>query len=178
MKRQTGVGINEQLETTGSGGGGTVNNDGTFATPGKQDTGNASLASIDTKLTAPLSVVPVPDTTNGWLVAMMTSADGSTALTNAAQAIKASAGKLGGWYIYNPNSAATYVLIYNVAAASVTVGTTNPQMCLCIPATSAANIEFTLGIPFTNAGFSAAAATTGPGNTAPAIALEANFMYK
>lgn len=123
-------------------------------------------------------VTPVPDTVNGWLVANMTSGDGSTALTNTAQAIKASAGKLGGWYIYNPNSSAVYIPIYNVAAGSVTVGTTNPQMVLCIPATSAANVEFAMGIPFTNAGFSAAATTTGGGSTAPTTALEANFFYK
>lgn len=34
----------------------TVTNDGTFATPGKQDTGNTSLASIDGKLTNPLPI--------------------------------------------------------------------------------------------------------------------------
>lgn len=123
-------------------------------------------------------VTPTPDTVNGWLVAQMTSADGSTALTNSAQVIKASAGKLGGWYIYNPNSTATYIPIYNVAAASVTVGTTNPQLTLCIPATSAANLEMVMGIPFSNAGFSCAAATTAGGNSAPSIALEANFFYK
>ncbi len=121
---------------------------------------------------------PVPDTVNGWLVAQMTSADGSTALTNTAQAIKASAGKIGGWYIYNPNASAVYIPIYNVAAASVTVGTTNPQMTLCIPATSAANVEFAMGIPFSNAGFSCAATTTGGGSTAPASAVEANWLYK
>lgn len=121
---------------------------------------------------------PVPDTVNGWLVAMMTSGDGSTALTSTAQAIKASAGKLGGWYIYNPNAVATYVVIYNVAAASVTVGTTNGQIVLCIPATQAANIEFAMGIPFTNAGWSVAATTTGGGAGSPTTALEANFFYK
>lgn len=121
---------------------------------------------------------PVPDTANGWSVALMTSSDGSTALTGTAQVIKASAGKLGGWYIYNPNSSATYVHIYNVAAASVTVGTTNPLVTLCIPATSAANLELVMGIPFSNAGWSAAATTTGPGNTNPGTALEAMFLYK
>lgn len=124
------------------------------------------------------TVTPIPDTTNGWLVAMMSSADGSTALTSTAQVIKASAGKLGGWYIYNPNATAAYVSIYNVAAASVVVGTTNPQMSLCIPALSAANVEFAMGIVFSNAGWSAAATTTGGGNTAMSSPLEANFFYK
>ena len=113
-----------------------------------------------------------------WSTVMMTSADGSTALTNTAQVIKATAGQLGGWYIYNPNSVAIYVSLYNVAAASVTVGTTNPQNSFCIPALAAANVEFLAGITFTNAGWSVAATTTGPGNTAPTIALEANFFYR
>ena len=118
-----------------------------------------------------------PDTNGGWSTFMATSGDGSTALTNSAQAIKASAGKLGGWYIYNPNATAIYVPIYNVAAGSVTVGTTNPQIVLCIPATSGANVEFSRGIAFSTA-ISAAATTTGGGNTAPTTPLEANFFYK
>lgn len=122
-------------------------------------------------------VVVDPHTIGGWLTAMMTGADGSTILTNAAQAIKASAGVLGGWYIYNPNVTAVYISIYNTAAGSVTVGTTNPQMSLCIPATSAANLLGTSGVLFTNAGFSVAATTTAGGNTAPSTGVEANFFY-
>lgn len=118
-----------------------------------------------------------PHTAGGWDIKMCSSGDGSTALTNSAQAVKASAGKLGGWYIYNPNSSATYVIIYNTASGSVTVGTTNPVMVLCIPATSAANLEMVNGVTFDTA-IAVAATTTGPGNTAPTTALEANFFYK
>ncbi len=121
---------------------------------------------------------PVPTTSGGWSVFNATSGDGSTALTNSAQVIKGSAGQLGGWYIYNPNVVVSYVPIYNVAAASVTVGTTNPLMVLAIPALSAANLEVVMGIAFSNAGFSCAATTTAAGNTAPATALDANFWYK
>lgn len=124
-----------------------------------------------------LWVTQAPSTSNGWSTFMASSGDGSTALTATAQAVKASAGTLGGWYIYNPNATATYVIIYNTAQGSVTVGTTNPQMVLCIPATSAANVEFGNGINFTTA-ISVAATTTGGGNTAPSTALEANFYYK
>lgn len=123
-----------------------------------------------------VTVAPSADT-EGWDTKNCTSGDGSTALTNTAQAIKATAGKLGGWYIYNPNSSAAYVPIYNVAAASVTVGTTNPQMVLTIPASSAANLEMVNGIAFDTA-ISVAAATTAAGNGAPTSALEANFFYK
>lgn len=126
----------------------------------------------------PLFSTPTPGTTGGWSILNATSGDGSTALTNSAQVIKGSQGTLGGWYIYNPNAVACYVPIYNVAAASVTVGTTNPAMILTIPATSAANLELTNGLQFGTAMSVAAVMTTAGGNTAPTTALEANFWWK
>ena len=68
-------------------------------------------------------------------------------------------------------------MIYNIAAASVTVGTSTAAMVLCIPATAGANVLSTMGIEFSTA-ISIAAATTGGGNTAPATALEATIFYK
>lgn len=119
-----------------------------------------------------------PHTAGGWDTFMASSADGSTALTSTAQAIKASAGKFGGYYIYNPNSVACYVLIYNVASGSVTVGTTNPKLCYTIPATSGANLEIVNGVTFDTAMAVSAVMTTAGGTTAPTTALEANFYYK
>lgn len=119
-----------------------------------------------------------PTTTSGLSVANFTSGDTYTALTNTAQVIKASAGNLYGYYIYNPNATATYVMVYNIAAASVTVGTSTALLVFCIPATSGANLMFPYPITFSNAGWSAAAATTGGGNTAPTTALECMFWYK
>lgn len=119
-----------------------------------------------------------PQTANGLSVFNATSSDGATALTNSAQAIKASAGQLYGWYIYNPNASAQFVQLYNTAAASVTVGTTNPLFMLTIPATSGANVEFTNGITFSNTGWSCAATSTAGGNGAPSTALDAVFFYK
>ena len=119
-----------------------------------------------------------PTTTSGLSVANFTSGDTFTALTNTAQAIKASAGNLYGYYIYNPNSSAVYVNLYNVASASVTVGTTTPLMNLAIPASSGANLMFPYPITFSNAGWSASCTTTGGGNTAPTTACEAMFFYK
>lgn len=139
---------------------------------------NSGSLTVDAPLATPAFVTVTPNTTGGWAIANMTSGDTFTALTSTAQVIKASAGTLGGWYIYNPNVTPAYVNIYNIAAASVTVGTSTPALNLCIPATSAANIEFTNGITFSNAGWSASATTTGGGNTAPGTALEANFLYK
>lgn len=138
----------------------------------------AENATINTSAEGAVWSVLTPTTTSGLSVANFTSGDSFTALTNSAQVIKASAGNLYGYYIYNPNSSATYVLVYNTAAASVTVGTTNPFLVFAIPATSGANVMFPYPITFSNAGWSAAAATTGGGNSAPSTALEVMFWYK
>lgn len=118
-----------------------------------------------------------PRTTGGWTVANFTSGDNHTALTNSAQVIKASAGKLGGYYFHNPNAASSYIHIYNIAAASVTVGTSTAPMNFCIPAGSSANLDLGAGIAFDTA-MSIAATTTGGGNTAPTTALEVMVWYK
>ena len=136
--------------------------------------GGAARMTLDRKIITTIQ----PHTTGGLSVFNATSSDGATALTNSAQAIKASAGQLYGWYIYNPNSSAQFVQLYNTAAASVTVGTTSPLFMLTIPATSAANVEFTNGITFSNAGWSCAATSTAGGNGAPTSALDAVFFYK
>lgn len=141
------------------------------------DIGDVDVTSISagTNLIGDIDVQP--RTTGGWSVGNFTSGDTYTALTATAQVIKASAGKFGGYYIYNPNAAATYVLIYNIAAASVTVGTSTAKLVFCIPAGAGANLEILAGIPFDTA-MSIAAATTGGGNSAPATALEAMIYYK
>lgn len=142
------------------------------------DEGDIGIPRMTTDRKQIATLYPSSGTTDGVSVANFNSGDTFTALTNTAQVIKASAGNFYGYYIYNPNSAATYVMLYNTAAASVTVGTTTPAMVFCIPATSGANLSLTYPIPFTNAGWSIAAATTGGGNSAPATALEAMIFYK
>lgn len=105
------------------------------------------------------------------------SSDGGTALTNSAQAIKASAGKLMGYYIYNPNTSAVFVQFYNTASGSVTVGTTNPLFMITIPSSSAANLALPFGVNFGTA-ISWAATSTAGGNGAPSTALDAVAWYK
>lgn len=124
-----------------------------------------------------LWVTVTPSATGGATTMNATSSDGATALTSTAQVIKASAGTLKGYYIYNPNSSAQFVQFYNTAAASVTVGTTNPLFMITIPATSAANLWMTDGINFSNAGWSWAATATAGGNGAPSTALDAVAWY-
>lgn len=121
---------------------------------------------------------PVPHTTGGLSTFMASGSDGSSILVATAQAIKASAGQLYGYYAYNPEAAVTFVHFYNTAAASVTVGTTNPQMTIAIPAGGAANLSLTHGIAFSNAGWSCAATTTAGGNTAPATGVSLVAWYK
>ena len=118
-----------------------------------------------------------PSANGGASTMNASSSDGATALTSTAQAIKASAGNLKGYYIYNPNSSAQFVCFYNIAAASVTVGTTNPIFMLTIPATSAANLWMPDGIKFDTA-MSWAATSTAGGNGAPSTALDAIAWYK
>jgi len=135
--------------------------------------GGAARMTLDRK-----QIVTVyPHTAGGLSTFMASGSDGSTALTNSAQAVKASAGQVYGYYIYNPNSSAQFVHFYNTAAASVTVGTTNPLFTLTIPATQAANLMSPHGILFTNAGFSIAATSTAGGNGAPATAIDAVVWY-
>ena len=71
----------------------------------------------------------------------------SAATTNATN-IKASAGQVYGWYIYNANAAMRKVAFHNSASAP-TAGA-SIFLTLCIPPTSAANVEFTEGIPFSS----------------------------
>lgn len=134
-------------------------------------------STVDASAEGALWATLTPTTTSGVSVGNFTSGDTYTALTNSAQAIKASAGNFYGYYIFNPNTAAAYVMVYNIAAASVTVGTSTAILVFCIPASSGANLSLAYPISFGTA-MSIAAATTGGGNTAPTTALEAMVWYK
>jgi hypothetical protein len=139
------------------------------------DEGDAGAArmTLDRKV-----IVTQQGHTQGGLTTFMASgSDGSSILVATAQAIKASAGQMYGYYAYNPESAVTFVHFYNTAAASVTVGTTNPLFTIAIPPGSAANLNIAQGIVFSNAGWSCAATTTAGGNTAPATGVSLVVWY-
>lgn len=125
-----------------------------------------------------LWVTPTPSTAGGLSTFMASGSDGSSILVATAQAIKASAGAMYGYYAYNPEAAVTFVHFYNTAAASVTVGTTNPMMTFAIPAGAAANLSFPHGVAFSNTGWSCAATTTAGGNTAPGTGVSLVVWYK
>lgn len=93
--------------------------------------------------------------------------------------VKASAGLVYGYYLWNGATSTRFVKFYNAAAASVTVGTTTPVLTIPVPALSAANVAFTLGIKFSTA--ICVAATTGVADAdtgAPAANdVVANIFY-
>jgi hypothetical protein len=125
----------------------------------------------NTPNTSPWLVSLNPSTSGGWSVSSQ------TALTNTAVSVKASAGQLGGYMMYNPNPSAAYVQVFNVASGSVTLGTTTPTYVIPLPGNAAANIEMGNGIAHGTA-ISVAATTTPTGSAAPATALTGFFLFK
>jgi hypothetical protein len=139
-------------------------------TVGSHAVTNAGTFATQSALTAPAA------TTGGASSMNASSSDGATALTNAYQSLKTSAGSLVGYYIYNPNATAVYVQFWNALTANVTVGTTTPLFMLTIPAASAANLWMAGGVAFGTAiGWSAT--STAGGNGAPTTALDATAWY-
>lgn len=127
---------------------------------------------------APWSVTDVPATSGGWSK-WSTPHDNSNAplvATAGGVSIKASAGQLGGYIIYNPNASVAYVQVFD-ANAAITLGTTRPDVLIPIPPSSGANIEFGKGVAFAS-GIRVAATTTASGSTAPGTGLDCTFFFK
>lgn len=133
--------------------------------------GGAARMTLDRKQIVTLQ----PHTAGGLSTFMASGSDGSSILVATKQTIKASAGQLYGYYAYNPEAAVSFVHFYNTD--TVTVGTTNPQMTIAIPAGSAANLTIPQGIIFDTA-ISTSATTTAGGNTAPATGVSLVAWYK
>lgn len=142
------------------------------------DIGDVDVTSISAGTNLIGDVGVQPRTTNGLDTFMASGSDGSSILVATAQSVKGSAGKVYGYYLYNPEAAVTFVHFYNTASGSVTVGTTNPLFTLPVPAGSAANLGVNdIGITFGTA-ITIAATTTAGGNTAPATGVSAVIWYK
>jgi hypothetical protein len=120
-----------------------------------------------------ISTVAPSATTEGLAISHLVSA----ATTNATS-VKASAGKLYGWYIYNSNAAARKVAFHNTAGTP-TAGA-SVSFAIVIPPSSAANVEFTNGIAFaTGIAFTTVTDLTDAGTTAVAASdLIINIFYK
>jgi hypothetical protein len=139
--------------------------------------GSAVTQPISSAVGSPAFVTPTPSTTGGWTPTI------ATAQTTTVKAIKSSAaGTFGGYYIFNPNSAAAYVQVFDVATAgAVTLGSTTPTMVYCIPGNAsggaAANVEYSNGVHMAN-GIQLACTTTASGSTAPATGLDMTILSK
>lgn len=120
-----------------------------------------------------------------WLVSIRPSTSGGNAISRFLDLnttdvqIKASAGQLYGYYIFNASNAVRYFKLYNATTATVVVGTTTPALTIPLPSGSAANVHFPTGIAFSTA--ITAACTTGIADSdtgAPgANECVANFFY-
>ena len=139
-------------------------------------TANSTAVKVDgSAVTQPVSLAP--QTTGGWTYFSTSHDNSNTDLSTTVVAVKTSAGTLGGWYIYNPNTAVAYVQIFDVAQGSVTLNSTRPNLSLGIPPSGAANITIPAGITFGTA-ISIAATTTPSGSSAPTTALPVSLWYK
>lgn len=124
------------------------------------------------------AVTPVPASNSGW------SFNYQSALSSTKQQIKGSAGTFGGFInLFNPNTATTYIQVFNKASASVTVGSTTPDFVITLPGIASAsgtgsdrNLEITCGLAM-NTGITIAATTTASGSSAPANAIVATFLF-
>ena len=92
--------------------------------------------------------------------------------------VKTSAGNVYGYYIYNPNASACSLDFFNVASASVTLGTTVPVLSLVIPATAGANLYTAQSplLPFS--ALSVAAVTAAAGGSTCGTGMTVNLWYQ
>lgn len=120
---------------------------------GNNNIGDVDVASIAAGTNTIGGVRLKPDTTGGYTIARFIDLD------EADQQIKGTAGQLYGYYLYNNAASTRFFKFYNATAASVSVGTTTPVLTIPVPAGSAANVEFSVGIAFATA--ITAACTTG-----------------
>jgi hypothetical protein len=119
---------------------GAVTNAGTFAVQAAQS-GTWTVQIGNTPNTTAILTTNVPTTTGGPTVQRIKAA----ASTNATS-VKASAGQVYGWALYNNTASARFVKIYN-KASSPTVGTDTPAFTIIIPASGGTNVEWSNGIP-------------------------------
>jgi len=96
---------------------------------------------------------------------------------NTAQVIKAATGSLYSIEVSNSNSADAWIQFFNVAAGSVTVGTTVPDQSYFVPANGAMDKVFSTPIAFDTA-ITYACTTSATGNGDPTTGLIVNAVYK
>jgi hypothetical protein len=112
-------------------------------------TDNGGSLTVDGSVTATLS----PATSGGLSVFR------SIDLDESEEAVKASAGMVYGWFLYNLATATRYIKFYNDTVANVVVGTDTPVLTIPLDADQGTNVSFEHGIAFSTA--ITVAATTG-----------------
>lgn len=131
-------------------------------------------ATMDASAEGALWVTSTPTTTSGCSIFR------SIDLDETEEEVKATAGNIYGYYVFNAAASVAYLKFYNATAANVTVGTTTPVATFPVPAGSAANVSFAYPIGFSTA--ICAAVTTGLADNdtgAPAAnAFIANILFK
>lgn len=137
---------------------------------------SAKIRGLVKLLAEKISVYLSPSTSGGLSSFAASAAPSGTILQNTPRAVKSGAGQLYGWYIYNPESAVSFVHFWDAAVGSVTVGSTAPKFTLPIPAGGAANVLGPHGIPFATA-ITVAATTTAGGSTSPATGVTLTAFY-
>jgi hypothetical protein len=137
------------------------------------DIGDVDVTSISAGTNTIGDVGIKPRTSGGYTIFR------SIDLDETEEEVKATAGQVFGWYIFNAAATTHYVKFYNATTANVTVGTTTPVLTIPVPAGGAANVFSETGIAFGTA--ITAAATTGVADNdtgAPAAnAVVVNVFY-
>lgn len=134
------------------------------------DAGKACPAAVAT----PVPVAPSAASVGGASIFR------SVTLTNSAVAVDASPGTISFIQVTNTGGSAAlcYLQLYDLAAASVVVGTTAPTVTLAVAASTVLTLPFTTPLQF-SAAISVAATTTAGGSTACSPILQSTLVgYK
>jgi len=95
---------------------------------------------------------------------------------NSAQVLSASASKLYKLHVINSNTENAFIQLFNVAAGSVTVGTTTPNYVIFVPKQGGVIEDFSPGMSFATA-ITYACTTTATGNGDPTTGLTLSGGY-
>ena len=95
----------------------------------------------------------------------------------AAVNIKTSKGSMLYMHAVNGDADVRYIQVFNVPAASVTLGTTVPVLVLTLPASSSNTFSFPSLVSLEGTGISVAATTTATGNTTSTANCVVNALF-
>lgn len=146
--------------------------------------GDAVARPIFFKLTDGTNTAPSLDVAGraGFVVPTGAAASGMSKvkyrdLAATVQALKAAAGTLYGLQVLNNQAAAAYIQIFDVAAASVTLATTTPDLEILVPANSQVNVVLPVqGVPFATA-IAIASTTAEKGSTGSNAGVQVFAQY-